>query len=246
MDSNKNWMAIITFAAVIAILALVLMNVRQQTPDQNRISVSGSAQLETVPDQVELTFAVVTNNTDPKAAQDRNAQIATKVTDALLAEGLSPQDIETVNYNLYPQQDWIPKEDRYGPQYYRVENTIKVTTTQTKLAGRLIQVAVDAGANRVDNIAFTLTKEKEKEMRAKALETASKNADSKAEALAKSLGVKKGKVVSVSESNVYVTPYYNTRDMYAGAMMEKSSAIPSIFEEKVTVDAQVSVLYSIG
>ncbi|MDI1445176.1 SIMPL domain-containing protein [Polyangium sp. 6x1] len=80
---------------------------------------------------------------------------------------------------------------------YRVSNTVEVTIRDVSKASRVVQAAVDAGANSVWNVSFGI--DETKALEATAREKAIADAKARAEALAKLSGVELGPVISVSE-----------------------------------------------
>ena len=84
---------------------------------------------------------------------------------------------------------------------------MKVTTQNLEKVGKLIDVAVDNGANDIERVSFGLTKEKEKDIKQQAMILASSDAKDKAVALATNLEVTMLKPISISESNFVYQPF---------------------------------------
>ncbi|MDC3952409.1 SIMPL domain-containing protein [Polyangium jinanense] len=80
---------------------------------------------------------------------------------------------------------------------YRVSNTVEVTIRDVSKASRVVQAAVDAGANNVWNVNFGI--DDTKALEATAREKAVADAKARAEVLAKLSGLELGPVISVSE-----------------------------------------------
>ena len=114
---------------------------------------------------------------------------------ALKKEGVKDKDIETSQFSIYPRYEYeevVEINLRKSNQIlsgYEVVNVLKVTTQDLEKAGKLIDAAVDAGANDIERVTFGLTKEKEKEVKQQAMNLASNDAKEKAVALATNLGV---------------------------------------------------------
>ena len=120
---------------------------------------------------------------------------------------------------------------------------MKVTSKNLDLVGKIVETGVSNGVNNVDNVLFTLSKEKEKEAKSAVLSLAAKNAREKADVLAQSLAVKIKGIKSISESSYNVIPYYARSDM----VMEMSAAkvAPPIQASDVNLQAQVNVVFDI-
>ncbi len=252
--------SLMSIAVIVIAAALVFMVFRAPAPTQvsvttpegltNVLRTDGYFELEVAPDQAEMSIAVETNHTDAKTAQQRNADISNAVRAALKSAGIRDEDIGTTNYNVYETRECDPAywrgEGGKCSTFYRVSNTVKIKSKQLSMIGDYIDAAVSAGANRVDSLQFTLSKEKRADVQAQALREASKEARKKAEAMADSLGITLGGIARVSESSFGVTPVYYARDMMAKAESAGAPAAPTpISPEDVKVTAQVSVEYQI-
>ena len=214
------------------------------TDTRNTLSVSGNAQITVSPDEAYVYISVITNATTAKAAQDENRKTANDVIAALKQLGITGDNIETTTYNLQKLTEWVDKEGKSVDNGYTLTHTLKVTTGDVEGVGKLVDAAVGAGANGVEQIDFGLTKASEKNVRDQALLNATTVAREKAERMAQAAGVKLVKVINVYESNYYYTPFeYNVRSNAA----DYAAAAPSqITPQKVDVSSSVQVIYEIG
>ena len=157
--------------------------------------------------------------------------------------GIKTGDIETSNYNLRKKTEWDPDTRKNVDKGYMLTHTLKVTTDDIDKAGKIVDTAVDSGANGVDRISFGLTKETEKEVRAEALEKASLAAKEKAQSITSTLNLRLGKITSIQESNFYYTPYdYAPKAVFAGAEMEETVVQP----QKVDVRSNINLVFEIN
>ncbi len=175
------------------------------------ISVSGESKINVGPDQAELYIRTETRAQDVKEAQRQNNDIMNKVRDAL--KKIDIKNIETIDFSLQPIREWDPNTNRYIDNGFIQTHTFKVTTTKIDQAGDIINVAVENGANSIDNIIFSLSEDKLRETKTKVISDAVKNAKYKAQAMAEGANIRLGKVKSITENNFVYTPYY--RDMVA-------------------------------
>ena len=172
------------------------------------ISVSGKSEITVSPDEAEIYLKIVTKNNDAKLAQNENKELSNKVIAALKEQGVNEKDIQTQNFRLDENYRYIyEKELKEGELRYEATHTIKVKTSNLDSVGKLVDLAIDAGANGVDSVNYVLSDEKQKEVRAQALEKAIIAGREKAVSMTKTLGVDLGKVTNVQESNYYYTPY---------------------------------------
>lgn len=236
----ENIATIMAIGLIIVSLALVIGISKSKSEQKETISVTGSGELTVMPDEAKIYVEVVTLRNTAVAAQEENAKISNEVVAALEVKGIKSEDIQTKGYNLYEKTEWNDKLQKSEVVGYELSHTLEVTTLNLDSVGDFLDIAVNAGANRVNNVVFDLTKAKEQEVNSQALSKATGNARAKAEGIVKDLNVKLGEVVSVSESNTGYTPYVYYRDMAAGAA-EKTTIQPS----EVTVNAYIGISYEI-
>lgn len=243
-DNTFHWFLSIAILVVIVILLLNSGNTQVVTSTERKdsISVSGNAQLEVDPDQAEVYVRIETLASSAEATKDDNARISDKVTKALKKEGIKDDDIETTSFSLNPRYKYDRIKNENVLQGYTATHVLKVTTEDIDKAGKIIDTAVKNGANSIQNINFGLTKETQKEMNGEALTRASQQARDKAEALATSLRINLGKIISVQESNFDFVPYAVPRAEFAVA---EAAIDTQINPGKVSVSARVTVAFEI-
>jgi uncharacterized protein YggE len=215
---------------------------------ERTVSSTGSATASVMPDLVTVQFGV---DTDAKTAQDAissNSQLMNTMINAVQNIGINKDEISTAGFSIYPTyEDSIP-DPKTGIHKsvltgYRSSNTLYVKTTKLSLAGNIIDTAVGAGANRVDNVSFSLSPEKEQSIQDDLLSKAVLNAKSRAEKAIdplnqKIIGVK---MVNLSESYMPSPPVYY--GAMAAGMADKSTPI---FTSNQQVTTTVNVLFLIG
>jgi len=216
------------------------------------ISVSGYSEEEVSPDKAVLSLDVVTENKTAKNAKDLNSEISKQVVAALKKYGIADENIETSGYYLSEQTEWDSESSKNVPSGYKLTHTIKVTVAKSSGAsvdvasvGKLIDAAVNAGANGVNSVSYGLTKESEKAIKDKLLVKAIEDGKKRAGDMAAQLGVKLGSLDSVSESNYYsYGSYYYESSSYRDYSTKESYT--SISPQKVTVSVSVSMSYKIA
>lgn len=243
--STNGWHVLIIIL-ILASTIFVVSQLNRSPLDKQRdtIQVSGTSDLSVKPDQAEIILAIQTDAGQADTAQVRNKALAAEVIKSLKANGIDEDDIETQSFTLQKKERYDPQRNEIVVEGYTVSNTLKITTQDLENVGKVVDSAIAAGANRVDNIQFTLSKDAQQEANAEALEEASENAEKKARALAKSLGVKIGKAISVSETNYIFQPYFADFKMGTaeGAPMADTAIIPP---KDVTIRLNVNVIFEI-
>lgn len=208
------------------------------------ISVSGSVVKTAAPDEAIITFSVQTLDKSAAKSQSDNAVTAQAVMDALKAAGISESDIKTVSYTLYEYFQWNETMRRSESIGYRTTNRIQATVKDLSKTGRVIDAAVQAGANSVSGVSFALSDAKQSDLKVAALQEASANAKSKAQSIASGLGITVGQVFSASESSNYVVPYYRNYAMEKSDSMGATAPTP-ITPGDIEFSATVSVQFEI-
>ncbi len=253
---NEKILGIIGIGICAVLLFGVFMAVNKMPAQQvvgsptekiNTVSVSGVAEQKVTPDQGVIRFAVMTESLTAKNAEEENSRKIDAVMKALKAQGVDDKDIVTEYYNIYPYQEYEPMSSRAIQKGYRAQHTLRVTVHDIEKAGEALDAAVNAGVTNVDSVSFTLSEDREKEIREELIGEAATKARERAEALVGALGGKVGKVVAVSESG-YMPPIYYARDLMS-AKAESSPGtpnyIPDLNPEDITVRMQVNVEFAI-
>lgn len=212
------------------------------TPQENQIehtiSVTGSGTSSTQSDEATVTLGVQTQEYNASEAIRLNAELLTDVIDAIKSLGLTNDDIETVNYNVYPV---YAKNDYKTVIGYRVINMITVKIKDMELIGVVIDAAAEKGANRIEGVSFGLSDENREELKREAYIAALGGAEEKAKLIAERLHLTLTGVLYVGET-VYqpYQPYYDYRLEFAG----EAKAPTPIIEGKLSVSVTVHVIYS--
>src|SRR3989344_4423403 len=83
------------------------------------ITISAQGRTTVTPDTARFNASVVTRGIEPKDVSAKNTEAMNAVVNFLKDSGVSADDIKTVNYNLYPQYDYV--EGRQTPAGYVFE-----------------------------------------------------------------------------------------------------------------------------
>ncbi|MCL6500635.1 MAG: SIMPL domain-containing protein [Candidatus Pacearchaeota archaeon] len=235
---------LIIVIAVLVIAGLATFLILQGKTPSNTISVQGNALLKADPDLVTVYFRVETNASTAQEAKDKNAEIVNKATANLVKVGIPKDKIQTLDFNIYPEYDWIDGQQKF--RGYKAVHSFKVEleTAQIDKVGAVIDAGVDAGS-LIDYINFELSTAKQNEYKAEALKQASQDAKTKAEAMVSGLGKKLGKLVSVSDMSFDYYPWPIYRAMESSSAEEAKAAVTNITPSEKEIIARVSVVYQI-
>jgi uncharacterized protein len=164
------------------------------------VTVSGQGKVVYVPDVGYVTVSVSSKGKTAQEAWDRNNEAVKKLFDALKAHGIDPKDVQTVGLNVVPE--YVRAEDRDPVLVgYVAGYDLKITVRKLDDLGAVLDDLVKNGANRHVSIAFGCA-DVEKlldEARAKAIADARRKAD----LYATGAGAKLGRVIDISEVQMY-------------------------------------------
>jgi uncharacterized protein len=182
---------------------------------QNLFTSTGEAELETIPDEASVSLGINVEKPTVALAQDEANRVINSISERLKAMGIDKEDIKTQNYSIYPDYNYNDGDRKISG--YRVTANLAVKLTDFDKLNAVIDMATAEGANQVGGINFSLSKEKEDELKKKARVEAIEDAKNSAEELARLSGVKLGKVVDVNESQGgrYPQPYFSGAKLMA-------------------------------
>lgn len=205
------------FAVVIAAAgALAQTSPTPVTPQLvETVSVTGTGKVQLVPDRFTFNVGVQTmGNTVDEAVTENNRRVAAIVA-ALKKAGAADKDIQTSNFNIYPQQDY--QEGRL-PRIlgYQVSNSVTVRSEKIDQAGKLLGVAIGAGVNTSSGLQFMVSNPASG--RERGLKSAFDDARAKATLLAQAAGRSLGRAIVISEG---VQQYPQPQPMMRMAMEAK-------------------------
>jgi uncharacterized protein YggE len=184
-----------------------------ETTAERSITVLGQGRVSITPDTAQVTLGVQIMNADLAAAQQEASDKMNAVIAALKSNGVADDKIRTVNYAIYIERDYSqPNSPMIG---YQVVNLVQAEVSPVDKVAGVIQAAVDAGANQVNGVGFTVKDQNAAVQQAR--KQAVEDAKAKATELAGLAGVKLGPVVSMIEGSAGGPPMpMAARDVASG------------------------------
>jgi len=207
---------------------------------ERTITVTGRGQFEVKPDTAVISLGVSELRDTPLDAYNALNTSITKIAGALTAMGVKEDQIQTSTFNLSGEYDWT--QDR-GRQLigYRATNTLSITTQELDKVANLIQAAVEAGANDLNGVSFSV-KNSDKLLE-EALKMAVSDAKAKANLVAGELGARVLQVKSVSVQDQGTSLVKASREM---AMDNLAAAAPvPVYSGTTSFSATVSVTFEL-
>jgi len=226
---------------VLSLSALVVTNgyAQQRAARPPAIVASGDAVIAAEPDQAQIDLGVTTQaRTAPEASKENAERVARVLAEVrkILATG---DEVRTSGYALNPQYRY-PQGGKPEIVGYTANNTVRIKMAKLDDVGRLIDAAMQAGANNVGRLLFTL--KDEDAVRLEALRLASVKARAKTDAMAAALGLKVVRVLSVAEGERSVQPIMRQATMARSEAMAAAAPTPV---EPGTVDVRATVTLTV-
>ncbi len=213
MDEIKNYsgrnkwpLAITAIVAMILVTGIVVVSIvrdRIVNVPQNQVTVVGQGKISYQPDIANVTLGVQIDKV--AKAEDALNQLndkSTKIVTAIKALGISDADIQTQNYSLSAQYDYVNNVSSVSGYNANEQLVVKVRdiVNKTDLISKVIAEASKAGANQVNGISFTVSNLEDLKQQARVMAIA--DAKVKANSMASAAGVGLGDIVGWWENFV--------------------------------------------
>jgi hypothetical protein len=254
------------FAASLYLVGLVFNNMKlngfigRDIPALTTISVSGEGEAFAKPDIAELSYSIEQTSKTVAEAQ----KISTDKINVIMAYlkdtmKIADKDIKTTDYSVYPKYEYQRavaclnyNMNGYCPEGkqilvgYTVSQSVSVKVRKIDDAGAILSSIGAKGATNVSGLTFTV--DAKKDFEAKARDLAVKEAQAKADTIAKSLGVTLTRITNFSEGGN--APYYGygagamakTADF---SMMAETAPAPTISTGENKFVSNVTITYEI-
>jgi uncharacterized protein YggE len=161
------------------------------------ISISGTAEVCVVPDEVNLRLGVETRDPTLDEAVKQNETHTTAVLKFLKDSGIESKDVQTDFIEIHPQYNSDRKEQQIIPQFYLVKRNLGVRLRKVSLFDYVLAGGLRTGVNIVDGVEFRTTELRKH--RDAARQQAIRAAKEKAVGLATELDAKVGKPENIQE-----------------------------------------------
>ena len=129
-------------------------------------------------------------------AQQKNTAVMNSLIESLKALGISDDDIQTANYNVYPRYNYTEDEGQVL-EGYQVSQNVTIKIRNLAVSNDVLALAGEVGANTVSGLDFTI--DDTDSYIAQARDEALRKSKKKAMVIADSLGVNIISVISYDE-----------------------------------------------
>jgi len=202
------------------------------------ITVSGQGRVQGVPDTLTVNIGVSVLRDTADEAVAAAAEITNDLIDSLTSEGVAAEDLQTINYSIFPEYDY--SGDQRELVGFRVSNQLVVKVRDLEDAGAIFDAASAAAGDEivVNGVQFAL--EDNEALLDVARAEAWADAENKATQLAELSGVGLGPPTAITESTSTAPPVLDAR-----IAVDEALATP-IEPGQVPVSVAITVTYSIA
>ncbi len=201
------------------------------------VLVSGEAEAVVTPDRASVSIGVETDGLDVTKLKAANDQRVRAIIDGVKKLGIADKDVQTSQLTIEPVYNY--KDGRQELLRYRMRNVVTITVRDLSNVDDVVNLGVAGGSNLLHGVFFSSSKETA--IRDSLRVEATRNARSRAEAMATAAGARLGKVVKL-EDNVGYQPAY-LRKSYAIAELAASDAGTPVEAGELTIRATVNATF---
>lgn len=260
MDQNniqnvqRNRVFMIVAAVIVAVIVMGVCRDNMsgfQTEVKPSITVTGTGEVSSAPDTAVITFSVIETAKTVELAQKQATDRTNKALAYLKTAGIADKDIKTTNYSINPQYEYnkivcvrAPCESSQTLVGYQASQSIEVKIRKTDQAGTVLAGLGSVGVQNIYGPQFTFDDDTkiQNDARAKAIA----DAKSKAEILAKQLGVHLVRITAFSENGGgYPMPYSAKAEMSSVGRGADAVVAPSLPTGENKVTSNVTISYEI-
>jgi len=258
MQARKLWIVAalgVTFLLLMGALVLVQATMspsvaQAQTGTEasalpRTITVVGEGKVRIMPDVARTTIGVDVRKSTVKEASSEAKTVMDQVLKVLKAQAIEDKDIQTSGFSIYVESppygpDGTPA-DKAQPVYH-VTNQVSVTIRDLDKVGAVLDAAIEAGANNIFGVNFSLADPTE--LQSEARKKAVADAKAKADELAGLVGLKVDKVVSISEVIGNTGAFYSSA-FKPGQPVGLGGGGGSVSPGELELSLQLQVVYTI-
>lgn len=202
------------------------------------IHVSGVGEVRVVPDMARVTLEVRREGTDAARLKAELDEVAAAVLELAKRLDIAERQVTAAAVNVYPRYRHRPHEPEPEPDGVIASRTIEVEVKQLDALAPLIDGALEAGANGVQNVQLDASNRPELERQALGL--AVDDAKQEAERMAERFGVRLGDLKHASAGSHQVEP------LIMGARAEAAMAADSFAPGEMTIRRDVQATFGIS
>ena len=231
--------AVLAIGAISAVLVSRPITAQAQSngvTGMRQITVVGVGEVKVTPDTANVQIGVDTSAPTTQEALAQNSAQTSAIIEKIKQLGVDEKDIQTSGFNIYPTYS----SDGRQVTGYTVGNQVTVTIRNLAQAGTLLDQVVQAGANRIYGVNFTVADPAA--VLSQARDKAVIEAKARADQLAKGTGASVGQVLVITE-NIGSSPVVPIAIMDR-AVVTGNSSVP-VQAGTQSYSAQVQITYAL-
>jgi hypothetical protein len=175
-------------------------------PPHPEIVAAATGEAQLTPDRAAVYVGVQTRASTANAAARDNAQRQRAIIDAIVALGISREQVSTENYSVSPDTRYDQATQRTTIVGYVVSNVVRVEVRRIDQIASVLDTALSRGANQINSL--DLFASNADSARHEALAQAVSRARSDAEAMARAAGGSLGPLVELGTADAGPRPVY--------------------------------------
>src|SRR5688500_3472789 len=189
-DFERMTIVLISFLAILIVISTIqsTIPISAQVDStyalNDTLFVSGSATANTKADKVIVSLGVETTDKTAEKALVSNSILLNRVIAALNESGVQQNETSTYSFSIKPNYNYSNYGDRGNLTGFTVSHSIHIESSNIDSVSQWIDTAVQAGANTVDDIYFSVSEDKLQKIKNTLLKEAVSNAKSKADIVA--------------------------------------------------------------
>jgi hypothetical protein len=228
----------IVFLGLVLLFLVVPCATAATDNNVSKLTVQGDGKVSAAPDMATIVLGVETQNANASVAVRENAALMNETINALLGAGIAENEIQTSSFSLTTMPQDEPKMTGETPKapVFLATNQVTVKLNNTTDVGRVLDAAVSAGSNSIQQVSFDLRDPiPQNDM---ALTKAIEDAQRQAEVAASAAGVNLGRVLEITEGYGFVTA--------AAKSASFADFATPIQPGELEISASVTVVYEIS
>jgi uncharacterized protein YggE len=234
---RASYIAVFSTCSILASTASVAA-AQAARPDSGRADIvtAATGEAQFVPDRAAVYIGVETRAATAAAAARDNAQRQRAVIDAVVAAGVSREQISTENYSVTPNTRYDQATQRSSVIGYIVSNVVRVEVRRIDQVAGVLDAALAKGANQINSLDFFASNSDSARHAALTQGVARARAD--AETLARAAGGSLGALIELSTADAGPRPMYRLDVRSTMAAAAPTPIEPGQQRVQVTVNAR--------
>jgi uncharacterized protein YggE len=250
MDLGRMAIVLISFLAILTVVSTIqsTIPISAQLDStyalNNTLFVSGSATATTKADKVIVSLGVETPDKTAEKALLSNSNLMNKVIGALKESGVQQNETSTSAFSINPNYNYSKYGDKGNLIGFTVSNSIHIESSNINNVSHWIDTAVQAGANTVNDVYFTVSEEKLQNIKNMLLKEAVTNAKKKADIVAGASGLNVAGIKSITVGEIGLPPVPGP--LYAKSVSSDEASSTPILAGEQEISTTVSIVYILG